>query len=449
MKNIVNDFNKLIFLEKIVLILVLLLPFALCLSIFVADLFTSIIALVILFWFFKNQEFRQIIRNIQKPLSVIILFYFLIIISLVFSINFNKSFLPSFFYFRYFFLSLAIFFLMFKFEFSLKMILFSLLSLMALITVHSSIELLKINNFFGLTLPQHKFEAGSGYYLTSLFYDEKKLGSFIVRLLPFIISLLVLFEIKFLKKIDIKFIILILSGILVFFTSERVALFLFIFFFIFSLKIFKKKIFIFLFLIFSIITISISQPRLIDKYIPSTLTQFGILDTYTIYDEKDKLIPFWNKMNFSNMNYISEEHQKLIKSGIEIFKENPITGSGIKTYHRYCKNLKEKKKLDIKCSSHPHNTYVQILSDIGLFGSITIFLILIYLLSINLKILLIKSPSNYLKSYFILNLGIIINLMPFIPSGSFFNNWINLMIYYPIGFWFYLFYKLRKKNNEH
>ena len=49
MKNIVNDFNKLIFLEKIILILVLLLPLALCLSIFIADLFTSIIALIVLF----------------------------------------------------------------------------------------------------------------------------------------------------------------------------------------------------------------------------------------------------------------------------------------------------------------------------------------------------------------------------------------------------------------
>ena len=76
MKNMVNDFSKLIFLEKIILILVLLLPFALCLSIFVADLFTSIIALIVLFWFFQNKEFQQIIRNIKKPLSVIILFYF-------------------------------------------------------------------------------------------------------------------------------------------------------------------------------------------------------------------------------------------------------------------------------------------------------------------------------------------------------------------------------------
>ena len=448
MKNIVNDFSKFIFLEKVILILVVLLPFALCLSIFIADLFTSIIALIVLFWFFKNKEFQQIIKNIKKPLFVIILFYFLIIISLFFSVNFNKSFLPSFFYFRYFFLSLAIFFLMYKYEFSLKIILFSLLSLMVLITIDSSIELIKINNIFGLTLPENRLQTGSAYYLTSFFDDEKKLGSFIVRLLPFIISLLILYEIKFFKKIDIKFIVLILSGILIFFSSERVAAFLFIFFFIFSLKIFQKKIFIIFFFIFSLITISIFQPKLIDKYIPSTLTQFGILNTYTIYD-KGKLIPFWNEMDFSNMNYLSEEHQKLIISGIEIFKENPITGTGIKTYHRYCKNLKEKKSLDIKCSSHPHNTYVQILSDIGLFGAITIFLIFIYLLSINLKILFIKSPSNYLKSYFILNLGIIINLMPFIPSGSFFNNWINLMIYYPIGFWFYLFYKLRKKNNEH
>ena len=250
MKNIVNDFSKLIFLEKIIFILILLLPFALCLSIFVADLFTSIIALIVLFWFFKNKEFQQIIRNIKKPLSIIILFYFFIIISLTFSVNFNKSFLPSFFYFRYFFLSLAIFFLMCKYEFSLKIILFSLLSLMVLITVDSSIELLKINNFFGLTLPTYRVETGSTYYLTSLFDDEKKLGSFIIRLLPFMIGLLILYEIKFFKKIDVKFILLILSGILIFFSSERVAIFLFLFFFIFSLKIFQKKIFILFFFIF-------------------------------------------------------------------------------------------------------------------------------------------------------------------------------------------------------
>ena len=34
--------------------------------------------------------------------------------------------------------------------------------------------------------------------------------------------------------------------------------------------------------------------------------------------------------------------------------------------------------------------------------------------------------------------------MPFIPSGSIYNNWINIMIYFPIGFWFYLHSKIKK-----
>ena len=94
---------------------------------------------------------------------------------------------------------------------------------------------------------------------------------------------------------------------------------------------------------------------------------------------------------------------------------------------------------------HPHNTYIQILSDIGLFGALIVFFIFIYIFSINLKISISQNPSNIKKSFFILNLGILINLMPLIPSGSFFNNWINIMIYYPIGFWFYLFYKYKNE----
>ena len=447
MKNLVSDFTKLLFLEKIVLILILLLPFSLLMSIFIADLFTSIIALIVLFWLFKNKEFFKIIMEIRKPLLIILIFYFFIILSLIFSYDFNKSFLPSFFYFRYLFLSLAIFFFIYKFEFSKKLILYSLLFLLALVIVHSIFELIKIKNIFGLSLATHRINTDQAYFITSFFDDEKKLGSFVIRLLPFITSLIILLDFKLIRKIDSVFLICIPSIVIILLSSERVALFLLIFFLIFSFRFFKKKLLIIIFSFFAVLFVSFFENRILEKYIIATLTQFGITKTYNMYD-KGKLKPFWNEMDFSNINYMSEEHEKLLMSGIEIFKENPITGSGIKTYHRYCKNLKEKKSLDIKCSSHPHNTYVQILSDIGLFGAIIIFFIFIYILLINLKILFIKNPSNLLKSYFILNLGIMINLMPFIPSGSFFNNWINIMIYYPIGFWFYLSYKLRKKNNE-
>mgnify|MGYP001341611055 CR=1 FL=1 len=446
MKNIIDNFNKIIFLEKVVLILVFLLPFALLLSIFIADLFTSVIALIVLYWIFKNKEFIQLIKNIHKPLSIILVFYFFIIISLIFSHDFNKSFLPSFFYFRYFFLSLAIFFLIYKFDFLNRLVLYSLLILVLIITIHSIVELLKIKNIFGLSLPSYRIDSGTTYFITSFFDDEKKLGSFIARLLPLIISLLVLLNFKLTKKIDINFLIIILTGTLIFLSSERVAFFLFIFFFLFLFKFLEKRLLISITIFFMVLSVLIFEKKLIEKYIYATLTQFGVTKSYNINDVQGNFIPIWEEINFSNMNYISDEHSKLIKSGIEIFKLNPITGSGIKTYHRYCKNLKEEKSLDIKCSSHPHNTYIQILSDIGLFGALIVLFIFIYIFSINLKIFLSQNPSNIKKSFFILNLGILMNLMPFIPSGSFFNNWINIMIYYPIGFWFYLFFKYNKEK---
>ena len=34
--------------------------------------------------------------------------------------------------------------------------------------------------------------------------------------------------------------------------------------------------------------------------------------------------------------------------------------------------------------------------------------------------------------------------MPFIPSGSFFNNWMNLVIYLSVGYWLYLYSKIKK-----
>ena len=75
------------------------------------------------------------------------------------------------------------------------------------------------------------------------------------------------------------------------------------------------------------------------------------------------------------------------RGGIEIFKKNKIIGSGFKTFRFECKNDKKK---NISCPSHPHNIYIELLSDTGSIGLI-IFLILIFLLSLN------SLGINYLK----------------------------------------------------
>ena len=47
--------------------------------------------------------------------------------------------------------------------------------------------------------------------------------------------------------------------------------------------------------------------------------------------------------------------------------------------------------------------------------------------------------------FIFINLNIIINILPFIPSGSFFNNWMSLIIFFPLGFWLYIKEKYYQK----
>ena len=442
-KLIISEFDNTNILEKLSLIVLSLLPLALAISILIAEIFAALIGIFAIMWILKNQENLKIFQDIKIPIYIILSFFLIILISLGFSYNFNKSFLPSFFYFRYLLLSLGIFILIYKFEQTLKLILISLLLLLFLVLIDCIFEGMKINNLFGLKLEEYRYSTGTSHYLTGFFEDEKKLGSFLVRLCPLILSLVIFFNIKVFNKFDIKIPLLMIMGVLIFFSSERVALFLFFFIIIFLLKIFKRR---FIFLSFSFLTLFLlitSQPKFFEKYIYATLTQFGVLNQYSMY-EGDKRVKIIENLNFSDVNYMSDEHEKLLKSGLIIFKENILTGSGLKNYHRYCKNIKEERSLDIRCSSHPHNTYVQILSDVGIFGGLLILSIFIYLFSLNIKILFIKNPPTIIKSFYVLNLGIIINLMPIIPSGSFFNNWMNLMLYFPLGTWLYLFYYIKK-----
>ena len=406
-------------LEKVVLIFIFLLPLALCTSILIADLFVTTISVISIFWFFSKKDYLNDLKKINRPLSIIIFFYFIVLLSLLFSNDISKSFLPSFFYFRYFLLAITCFYIINKFEYSIKLILISIFITLFAISIDSFYEYLQIKEFFNLSLENYRHKMGSAYYITSFFNEEKKLGSYLIRLLPFAVSLIVFLEIKLKKKIKIEFFLIIFIGLLIFLTSERTAFFLFIFFFIFALKIIQKKIVVSSVFVFLIFMIGLTQPHLSGKFINATLFQLEILKS-------------------------PSEEFKLEK--LQKFKENPLTGSGIKTYHETCNDIKFKKNLDIECSTHPHNTYIQLLSDTGILGFLVVFFIFFFILYLNLKILIKKNIPDILKSYYILNLGILINLMPFIPSGSFFNNWINLMIYLPVGFWFYLFFKIKKKD---
>jgi hypothetical protein len=77
-------------------------------------------------------------------------------------------------------------------------------------------------------------------------------------------------------------------------------------------------------------------------------------------------------------------------------------------------------------NNHPHNTYLQLLSETGLLG--LLFIIMLWLFSI------FKLFTNLEFYYKCLILGLIINLFPFMFSGNFFNGWLSILYFYPLGF---------------
>jgi O-antigen ligase len=431
------------FTEKIALTIILLLPLSLTMSIFIADLFSVILSIIFFSLIFNKDPILSNILYIKKSLVIILLFFFIVLVSLIFSNNFSKSFLPSFFYFRYFLMSLIIYVYICRYNYLIKLIMFSLLLTFLLIFFDSIIELMQIKNWLGLEFSNYRNDSEVKFFITSFFNDEKKLGSYLVRLLPLILSLIIYNNYNLSKKINsFNFFIIICAGI-IFLTSERTAFFLFILIICFLIKFLKNKIKLLKNTTIIILILLILNPSIGKKYFVTTLAQLNVINHYSL----DNFLESDENINITNLNYISEEHEKLILSGLEVFKENLVIGSGIKTYHEECNKIK-KKGIDIVCSTHPHNTYIQLLASVGLLGFLIVATIFLYIVFINIKILKKKNPSRILISFYILNIGIIVNLMPFIPSGSFFNNWINLMIYYPLGFWFFLNAQIQKKKYQ-
>ena len=89
------------------------------------------------------------------------------------------------------------------------------------------------------------------------------------------------------------------------------------------------------------------------------------------------------------------------------------------------------------CNTHPHHLYFQVFSENGI---INFSLILLLLFSV--IFLLVKDKKNRhknIKNYNIRCIFLImglISLFPFVPSGNFFNNWLSIVHFLPIGLYF-------------
>tara|TARA_B100000945_G_C20241722_1_gene530284 strand:+ start:262 stop:735 length:474 start_codon:yes stop_codon:yes gene_type:complete len=114
------------------------------------------------------------------------------------------------------------------------------------------------------------------------------------------------------------------------------------------------------------------------------------------------------------------------------WKMNPLIGGGLKSFRLLCPKRPMHPKLErTTCNTHPHNYYLEIISDIGLIGLIIIsliFLKIIYNFYFKFNNLLYKTPcSPFFYVFFI-------EAFPIKSSGSFFTTGNSLIIFLSLSF---------------
>ncbi len=128
-------------------------------------------------------------------------------------------------------------------------------------------------------------------------------------------------------------------------------------------------------------------------------------------------------------NFNSSAYGEIYHVALKMFMDNPITGIGISNYEDLC--LSENKYRNImknyNCASHPHNLYLQWLSEGGL-----ITFLLFMLLIINIIYLLVKTNNSEVIKYISIA-SIIILFWPIMSTGSLIKNWNGITTFYIVG----------------
>jgi len=270
--------------------------------------------------------------------------------------------------------------------------------------------------------------------LKLFFSDEEKVGSFLVRLYGLFLALHIIKKNKSNFQ-NIFFIILTLfCSIVILLSGERTSLFFMIMFFFMCLVLLNIK--------FKIKLICISSIS-ISFFILLSLN--SNLSSRIIFDKN-------NKFNFSKDEIIifTPQHTAHYKTAAKMFLEKPYLGHGPKMFRILCSKEKYFSNVGESftgCSSHPHNTYLQLLAETGLIGTSLFslgFAYIIYTLIKHFLILILYRKRNLTDYQIILSVTVLITFWPFSPAGNFFNNWLLIIYSLPLSFYINEFFGYKK-----
>jgi len=432
------NFSTLFFLT----IMASLIPFALILGAFIAEVLVFVLSVFFIYFVYLKKINKNYLDNFTKFLF---LFWLYLFIKSIFNYEASYSIIRSFFYFRYIFFSVLISYLIVKYSDFRKFFLYFLTVTLTILIVHAyGQHLFKIDLFYldfknfsiiqNYVLIMNMWNQPLDYRISGLFYSESILGSFLSKILPLYIALLFYYE----KKSFFHIFLALSSLVLIFISGERAAIavsFIFIIFlFIGTSFKFKYYLSIFYFLVVSLIFFT--NPNVKQRLYTNTVASIfeanvNKANNDTSISTSDNLISRITK----KINFFSQGHEGHMRAGLQIFNDNKLFGVGIKGFRYECGKDKYTLNNFYACTTHPHNTYVQLLAETGIFGFLFVLIFYIYLAFLALKFIFYKQFRNIKYNYYkVLVFSLIANLFPFLPSGSFFNNWMSITYFLTLAF---------------
>ena len=447
--------------------LICLIPLFLITGPALPDLSITFTSLLFIYVIIREKKFEYF--NIYL-VNIFFIWCLYFIIRSLFASDILLSLENSLFHFRFGVLVLALIFLFKNIDNLITRFSYILFFSLILVSTDGIFQFFFGFNFFGFEMPNLHSYTGR---ISGFFKDELIMGSYLSRLFPLSLGLIIF---SFSKFRNFKFLIIFFITIInvsVFISGERSA-FLYSFLantiFLIFFNRYRIQIFLSMFLTALIIlTILHYNDNLERRMVSFTKDQLTDLVSQKDYYKQDasKTQLIVNKRfktkHDNKIKFIPGEYQNFIFKSFSIFNENKLFGIGPKMYRIVCDrqiyNITEYKFLDyrgesfdgysrdvIGCAGHPHNIYLQLLSETGLIGIFPLISFFIYILYDYIIKLIhnIKRKSHSLDNVNICMLtSVLISIWPLIPTGSFFNNWLGVINFVSLSFFIY-FRKLKK-----
>lgn len=361
---------------------------------------------------FNYKKLYDLILENKKAILYFIAFYIILILSSLISKYPINSFKASGFYFILITYSFSLVILFKEKNLYKKIFLYSGLVTCFFLSLDGIYELFNGSNIFG-------FSSSVDGRIAGLFKERWLIGRYLIYILPFLIGIYFL-ENDYIKKIKFFFYsTILLSFITIIFSGERAAFILCFIYFVFILSFFLNKLskakILFL---FSLIFLCFLTPFLFSDISQRLKHNFLLYATSTDLDKNQYLSLFLTAWN--------------------MFIDKPFFGVGPNNFRLSC--LEDIYNISqYSCSNHPHSITFQLLAEIGIFGFLMVFMILIFYSIKAFKLILKRDFYHKDFGIFSILISFIIYFFPFMITGNFFLSWYGYIFYFPISL--FIFYK--------